>query len=271
MEYTRKQLSQAGVYAIRHIASGNTYIGSTGRSFKARWKEHKVDMRRNVARNQYLQRAWNKYGEPAFEFIILEACDPNECIAREQHYIDMLKPEYNIAPSAGSNIGMKNPYTSARLRQMWQDPEVRQRYSEMSRGRALDSEARAIISEKASARWQDPARREHMSRLMRGRVTSEETRAKMRDAWTRRAPISAETRAKMAEANRGKKSSAETRNKRALSRTGGKVYTLVAPDGTLHTVVNISAFAEEHNIGRTNLNAVINGKRKHAKGWRLAE
>jgi len=39
---------------------------------------------------------------------IIEYCDPENCIPREQFYIDLLKPEYNILPKAGSNLGFKH-------------------------------------------------------------------------------------------------------------------------------------------------------------------
>jgi len=35
----------------------------------------------------------------------LEYCEPSNCIEREQYYIDLLKPEYNILKLAGSSLG----------------------------------------------------------------------------------------------------------------------------------------------------------------------
>ena len=32
-------------------------------------------------------------------------CEQSELITREQYYIDLLKPEYNILPAAGSLLG----------------------------------------------------------------------------------------------------------------------------------------------------------------------
>lgn len=39
---------------------------------------------------------------------ILEYCDRSDLIKREQHYIDILKPEYNILKLAGSSLGYKH-------------------------------------------------------------------------------------------------------------------------------------------------------------------
>jgi group I intron endonuclease len=38
---------------------------------------------------------------------ILEYCESSLCISREQYYIDLLKPEYNICKIAGSRLGTK--------------------------------------------------------------------------------------------------------------------------------------------------------------------
>jgi len=48
------------------------------------------------------------YGFDKFSLEILEYCDPKFCIQREQYYIDLFKPEYNILPTAGSNLGFKH-------------------------------------------------------------------------------------------------------------------------------------------------------------------
>ena len=38
---------------------------------------------------------------------ILEYCDINILIEREQYYLDLLKPEYNILKVAGNRLGSK--------------------------------------------------------------------------------------------------------------------------------------------------------------------
>lgn len=42
-----------------------------------------------------------------FTLEILEYCEPSETIAREQYYMDLLKPVYNILKVAGSSYGHK--------------------------------------------------------------------------------------------------------------------------------------------------------------------
>jgi len=49
-----------------------------------------------------------KYGYSSFKLEILEYCDPQNVIIREQFYFDLLKPEYNILAKAGSCLGFKH-------------------------------------------------------------------------------------------------------------------------------------------------------------------
>ena len=53
-------------------------------------------------------RALLKYGYSKFKLDILEYCDQGSVIEREQYYIDLLNPEYNILKVAGSLFGYKH-------------------------------------------------------------------------------------------------------------------------------------------------------------------
>ena len=55
-----------------------------------------------------INKAILKYGYINFKLEILEYCDPNDVIKREQYYLDSLKPEYNILQVAGSSLGHKH-------------------------------------------------------------------------------------------------------------------------------------------------------------------
>ncbi len=101
-----------GVYTIYNVITKKYYVGSTSKSFKYRFAEHKRTLRDNIHRNGRLQNSWNKYGVNAFEFEILEETEPNTCLASEQYWIDLLctyddKHGYNIARIAGSSFGQR--------------------------------------------------------------------------------------------------------------------------------------------------------------------
>lgn len=55
--------------------------------------------------NMLINKALVKYGYSNFSLEILEYCDPALAISREQYYIDLLKPIYNLAKVAGSTLG----------------------------------------------------------------------------------------------------------------------------------------------------------------------
>jgi group I intron endonuclease len=58
----------------------------------------------------YIYKAILKYGYSYFCLDILEYSEPNILISREQYYIDLLKPKYNILKITGSNLGYKHTF-----------------------------------------------------------------------------------------------------------------------------------------------------------------
>jgi group I intron endonuclease len=59
-------------------------------------------------RNSYIHNALLKHGYSNFSLYILEYCEKNNVLVREQYYIDLLVPEYNILKTAGSSLGYKH-------------------------------------------------------------------------------------------------------------------------------------------------------------------
>lgn len=167
----------SAVYRIKCIPTGKCYIGGTS-NLKGRWTQHKADLRSGAHRNLHLQRAWNKYGELAFVFEILEMANRKNVFEKEQAWIDKEKPKFNGTPHA-----IKPPLY----------------------GRRMSKEARARISKTLEG---------NVNR--RGKKAAEETKEKMRRSQKKRyekEPRSRETRDKLAEAARGKKLSEETKEK----------------------------------------------------------
>src|SRR5882762_6949277 len=58
--------------------------------------------------NSKIYRSLLDYDYVNFTLYILEYCDSNLLITREQYYIDLLQPEYNICKVAGSTLGYKH-------------------------------------------------------------------------------------------------------------------------------------------------------------------
>jgi hypothetical protein len=119
----------SGIYRIIHTESGRCYVGQTGLPFRKRWILHRSTLRLGKS-SSYLQAAWNKYGEDAFRFEVIERCAPDRLTEREQFWIDRYQPMvYNLAPAGGSVLGITHT------------PEARERHSVVllgnQRGKAL--------------------------------------------------------------------------------------------------------------------------------------
>lgn len=101
----------SGIYMIRNNVNGKVYVGSS-LNIMSRWYFHKNDLRKNKHHSLLLQRAWNKNGQDAFDFSIIEECASEIVLDREQHWIDVLLSAdkdhgYNRSPSAGNTAGIK--------------------------------------------------------------------------------------------------------------------------------------------------------------------
>ena len=105
-----------GVYAIKNLATGQLYVGSAIK-IERRWAAHRSDLAKGVHHSSRLQRSWNKYGGSQFVFAVLEVTVAADAVSREQHWIDALKPAFNMNPKATSALGVKrSEETKAKLR-----------------------------------------------------------------------------------------------------------------------------------------------------------
>ena len=95
-------MATCGIYQIKNKYNGKFYIGSSV-DIRGRFYNHKGQLNRNIHDNQYLQNAWNKYGESNFEFSVIKGCDPSDLIVEEQKELDAHFGKeycYNLSPSA---------------------------------------------------------------------------------------------------------------------------------------------------------------------------
>lgn len=127
----------SGIYQILNAINGKRYIGSAA-SLRQRWMAHRSALRLGRHCNGHLQRAWNLYGGKTFVFSVLEyVSDIEGLVEREQYYMDALRPEYNLSPTAGSSLGLvRGP----------QSEEHRRKISEANTGRMWSEEARQKLS-----------------------------------------------------------------------------------------------------------------------------
>jgi len=155
-----------GVYEITNLLDGEmaSYIGSS-HDIKNRWRQHIWRLRSGKHGNRHLQRAWDKWGEGAFSFCVLEQVDGvNELLSREQYYLDRLFESgdnpYNIASDASAS----------------------------ARGRVVSKEARLKMSIAKKGTTRSPEALRKQSETLRGRKRSEKTKRKIGDAHAKPYP-----------------------------------------------------------------------------------
>lgn len=205
-----------GIYCIE--IGERIYIGSS-QNISKRWNEHRKALEGGTHYNLKLLRSWRKYGPG--EFAIIEVCEMENLIEREQFWIDELRCVelgLNLSPTAGSPRGCKRSEESKeKTRQSFKDmsPEKRaewiQKCSKSNLGKKRSEETRARMS--AAQRIPkviSEETRERMRAIHRNR--SEETCRKLSEAAKNR---SAETIEKMKEALRGRAQSEESNQKRS--------------------------------------------------------
>lgn len=207
-------MKASGIYAIRNLVNGKRYVGSAV-YLTGRFCDHRKRLRLGKHHSIKLQRAWDKYGEQAFVFEVLEVIPDKELlIVAEQKWIERYAAAsknggYNVSPNAGSQLGLKHsPETKAKIA----TAKTGYRHSPESRANM----GRGRIGVKRSARsLQLQVQRLTGNKYFFGRRHSEETKAKMSAAAKGRV-IPIEQRMKQSALLRGRTPSArELENARA--------------------------------------------------------
>nr|QCW06878.1 hypothetical protein [Drechslerella brochopaga] len=147
---------KSGIYLWKNRINGKLYVGS-GEDLARRLREYYNINYLNKDSGMLICKALLKYGYSTFSLYILEYCDEKDLLQREQYYIDILKPEYNILKIAGSSKGYKHT------------KEARAKISAALKGLKI-GELNPMFGKK------------HLEKILaklRGKKRTEETRAKM--------------------------------------------------------------------------------------------
>ena len=160
-----------GIYIIINLVNGNMYVGSA--------IVHRIGNRlhKHLYGGSGSSLVWvavQKYGLSNFAFVLIESVasidnkqDNSQLLAREDYYIGILRPKYNIAQQAGNAFGVKHTDVTKAI--------MREFYSSLAPG----------------------LRRETIGSLNRGKKLPASTVEVIRQAALNRAPISDDTRAKV--------------------------------------------------------------------------
>lgn len=230
---------------IKNLVTGRVYVGSS-RSIKERIYFHKNALKKNKHFNKILQNSYNKHGKEAFKFSIIEECEREKLVEREQFWVDWYRINgkvYNVRVECVNNmlgfkhseetkrkigksfIGRKKEPLSEeakeRLRKAFlgkkHTEEARKKMSLANKGRIPwiagkhhTEEAKKKIRKASKERSEETKEKIRKARL--GRKVSEETKLKIKKALKNHI-VTEESRRKMREANLGKKLSEEHRRK----------------------------------------------------------
>lgn len=133
--------NNSGIYRWINNLNNNTYVGS-GINLSKRLGDYynKVDLTRNP---RPITQALLKHGHSNFTLEILEYCPQASLLEREQFYLDLLKPEYNILKFAYSMLGFKHsPDNIAKFRLKTISPEHKEILSLVHTGKTVSQETR---------------------------------------------------------------------------------------------------------------------------------
>lgn len=201
----------SGIYAAIHRASGMCYVGSSV-DMHTRFRKHISDAFYRGRMN--FHRAIREFGPNAFDFEVLERCEPKDLAAREAFYIVLLNStedgfntiknpaisrygtEVSVATRIRLSIAQKNsPRTIAHCRQMAlknigkprpKSAEYRAKISDSLRGLSHSNATRKKMSLAKKGKKKTEAHRAAIGAANLGRRHSEETRRKMSESAKRR-------------------------------------------------------------------------------------
>ena len=184
----------AGVYALECSKTGKSYIGCS-KNMLGRLRAHVGALRLGKHNNGKLQNSWNKYGERAFTFCVLQYTD--DIYAREVHWIKVFNTAnkgLNLTPGGDGCAVLTPTAVSARrekINKALRTEGNRKKISEWSKKNWKDNYAMmcATRSEAAKRQWADPDMKAKTSAIRKARWaarTSEERAAIMAKAWATR-------------------------------------------------------------------------------------
>jgi group I intron endonuclease len=106
----KENRGKSGIYRLNNIITGKSYIGSSVNiTDRLRTYYSKKTMLAKVkTTTSIIYNALLKHGYSNFTLDIVEYCEVDMLIEREQYYFNILKPEYNILKAANSRIGSKH-------------------------------------------------------------------------------------------------------------------------------------------------------------------
>lgn len=249
-----------------------------------------------------IRKIWRQ-GGAVQRYIVFTTDDEAEAYAYEQETIAMYGLETLANQTVGGKGGMSGVvYTDAqraaireRAQAFARDPEWRRRVSEGTKaGQALNPEFHKRQMETLSERYSDPDYRARHAKATGEANKSPEKRARASESHKRRysnpsvrarqvAQVlsldTPERRAKVGARAKELWADPEHRARRMAAQKAAfadpsyheqhakYIYTLTAPDGSVHAIHNLRSFCDEHGLKQTCMYRVVNGSQSSYQGW----
>jgi len=202
----------SGIYLIRCEPTGKLYVGQST-NIKKRKAVHYSELRGGYHKNTHLQRAYNKHGESAFRFCILECAKIKDLDSLETYWIRFFRSDDGVHGFNMESGGNLNKTASK---------ETKEKISAVQIGRKQRKESveKRRISNTGKKRSKEFCIRN--GDLHRGKNVSAETRAKI-SAAKLGSTHSEETKKKMSTAHIGLIRSSQHCKNLSISLTGKTV------------------------------------------------
>jgi hypothetical protein len=156
--------NKAFVYLIRHIETGEAYVGCTTK-LSERWARHRYLLRHSKHHSVRLQSLWDREGEASFAFEVVEELlfdGKPEQVSAELRWIEE-SGTLNTHISGGTHFTLReedaDKRRDAQMALLLQNPELlrfRQTMGAILADLAKTPEAREQMSEQTKIRWQIP-------------------------------------------------------------------------------------------------------------------
>ena len=265
---------QIGIYSITCTVNGKQYVGQS----------IDIDRRKSQHRRKPPSKMLDdvkKYGWDAFRFDVLELCDEKELTPRENYYLELLKPEYNIKTEGNSisesarqklhdlHFGKKRPDISkpvkcVELNLVFESVTAAAEFCKVP-GSTLSMLLAGKGRTAGGYHWiwvyddpeQEKVALERIAQMPEGHKHTDATREKQRQVKLGK-KMSPECCAKMRESHTGKKWKKSTYE---------KLCRRIRCVETNDIFFSIKDAAEEYGLSAPNISVVLNGTKKTAGGY----
>lgn len=262
-------MKEAGIYRWYNHIARKSYVGSSI-DLEQRKKQHLYLLSRGRSHSPKLQAVWNKYGQAAFKWEILERCSPEMLIVCESKWVralDSVKNGYNCSYDVASPTRGHTHTLATRINMILAQERPRSKAQ-------LEAARTNLLEYNKGLRGvaKSEAHKHRIAKALTSKTLSEETRAKIGARV-----ITEETRAKFrgrvaSEASRRKMSESRRGKTGALSNRSRPVFQCSLSGSVLARYAGAAEAARALSIGRTSIKNCLNGYSKQAGGflWKFA-